>query len=169
MCRSLASGLTLTSQSTNPVSLRVVFVFLRKKCVFEEEEQKSGFLSPKKKMVRAMSSRVRAVYKSYPKSLTYYMVNDMPRGVSDTYRMSGACPRVQVSDARTLHKVAVYVFHSCKTQILFQKLSGFSGSVGKWQRTRWGRDGLTLLYRNLYDQINLHIHASCLHLALTGT
>ena len=50
-CRSLALRLTLTSQSTNPVSLRVVFLFLRKICVFKEEEQKSGFLSPKKKMV----------------------------------------------------------------------------------------------------------------------
>ena len=49
--RSMASRLTLTSQSINTVSLRVVFMFLRKNYVFEEEEQKSGFLSPKKKMV----------------------------------------------------------------------------------------------------------------------
>ena len=98
-CRSLASGLTLTSQSTNPVSLHVVFVFLRKNCVFNEEEQKSGFLSLKKKMVRV-------VYKLYPKSLTYYMVNNTPRDVSDTYSTGVRC----VFDTRTLHKVAVSVF-----------------------------------------------------------
>ena len=108
-CRSLVSELTLTSKSTNPVSLRVVFVFLRKNCVFEEEEQKSSFLSPKKKVVRSVSSRVRAVYKPYPKSLTYYMVNDTPRGVSDKNRT-----RVRVSNTQTLHKIAVSVFQRLK-------------------------------------------------------
>ena len=66
-------------------------VFVKKNCVFEEEEQKSGFLSPKKKMVRVVSSRVRAVYKPYLKPLTYYIVNNTPRDISDTYPTRVRC------------------------------------------------------------------------------
>ena len=47
-------------------------------------------------------SRVRSVSEPCPKSLTNYMVNDKPRGVSDTYptriRCVSACPRVRHMD-----------------------------------------------------------------------
>ena len=43
-----------------------------------------------------------AVYKPYPKSLTYYMVNDTPHSVSDMYptrvRCMSTCPRVRYTD-----------------------------------------------------------------------
>ena len=85
--------------------LGVVFVFLRKKScllLFEEEEQKPGFLSPKKKMADKIYQSCRAVSEPYPKSLTYYLVNDTPRGVSDTYITRvpcvPACPHVRHTD-----------------------------------------------------------------------
>ena len=79
-------------------------------CVFEKKmclrgsRAKVGFFKPKEENGL---SRVQAVYKPYPKSLTYYMVN----ATWGIRHVSDRCPvRVRVSNTRTLHKVAVSVF-----------------------------------------------------------
>ena len=75
--------------------LCVVFVFLRKHCVFysEEEEQKSGFSSPTKKIAEPCPSRVQAVSKVFDLLYGQRYTTWLIRHVSD------ACPaRVHVSD-----------------------------------------------------------------------
>ena len=59
-----------------------------------------------------MSKPCPAVFEPYPKSLTYYLVNDTPRGVDDMYST-----RVHVSNTRTLHKVVVSMLQSWKLSL----------------------------------------------------
>ena len=105
-------SLSLLSRSRQSNFLSVVFVLIIL-LVEEENNQIRVFLSPKKEKaqkicspcpsrVSAVSSRVSAVSEPYPNQLTYCLVNDTPRGVSDTYptciRCVSACPRVRYTD-----------------------------------------------------------------------
>ena len=76
-------------------------MFLRKNCVFEKEEQKSGFLSPSR--VKPCLSHVQAV------SEVFDLLYDQRYATWRIGHVSNLWPRVHVSDTRTLHKVTVSV------------------------------------------------------------
>ena len=97
-----------------------VFYLLRKK----RKRQIRVFLSPKKKkgykICPSCPSCVSTVFDSYPNLLTYYLVNDTPHGVSDTYpmrvRCMSTCPRVRYTNTpqgNLIRAPNVTIFKNC--------------------------------------------------------